>query len=236
MISANKILFRRVLFYMSIMMVLSTVISAKAYAGVVLGNTRIIYPADSSEVTLGLKNTETSQTFLVQSVIEDARGEKQQTFVVTPPLFVLKPGSENKLRIFHKTLIPMASDRESLFWINIKAIPSASRQEDGNFVLFSVTNRIKLLYRPKGLTIPDEVIWKKITFSSLGDDLVMSNPTPYYMNISSLRAGSNFSENLTLAPQETIVVGKKLPLGTRAEVVFINDFGGESDKVTVPVT
>lgn len=236
MISANKILFRRVLFYMSIMMVLSTVMSAKAYAGVVLGNTRIIYPADSSEVTLGLKNTETSQTFLVQSVIEDARGEKQQNFVVTPPLFVLKPGSENKLRIFHKTLIPMAGDRETLFWMSIKAIPSASRQEDGNFVQFAVTNRIKLLYRPKGLKVPDDSVWKKISFSRRGNDVVMHNPTRYYMNIGSVKAGDNFAESLTLAPDETKAIFKNFTTGKSAEVIFINDFGGESEKVIVPVS
>lgn len=235
MISDNKICFR-VELACFLILAFSVLMSDKTHAGVVLGNTRLIYPADQKEVTLPLKNTETSQTFLVQSVIENARGEKQENFLVTPPLFVLKPGGENKLRVFLKTLIPMAQDRETLFWMSIKAVPSASRHEEGNFVQFAVTNRIKLLYRPKGLAEPDDAVWKKITLSSRDGGLSISNPTPYYMNISSLRAGSVFSENLTLAPQESQVVGNRLPVGTKAEVVFINDFGGESEKVIVPVT
>lgn len=217
-------------------MAISLLFAFKSYAGVVLGNTRLIYPADSKEVTLSLKNTETSQTFLVQSVIESAQGEKQQNFAVTPPLFVLKPGGENKLRVFLKNSAPMSADRETLFWMSIKAVPSASREEEGNFVQFAVTNRIKLLYRPNGLKMPDESVWKKITLTKRGNDLVMTNPTAYYMNISSLKAGSTVSENLTLAPHETQVLGKQQPAGTKAEVVFINDFGGESEKVIVQVT
>jgi fimbrial chaperone protein len=234
LIPVNNILYRCVLAGMFIM-TLTVLMSVKTYAGVVLGNTRLIYPANSKEVTLSLKNTETSQTFLVQSVIETVRGEKQHNFVVTPPLFVLKPGGENKLRVFLKTLATMPADKETLFWMSIQAVPHSIRQEQGNFVQFSVTNRIKLLYRPNGLALPDESVWQKITFSSRGDDLVMYNPTPYYMNISSLRVGSVFSENLTLSPDETQVVGKKPSSGTKAEVVFINDFGGDSGKITVPV-
>lgn len=235
MISDNKICFR-VALVCYLILAFFVLMSDKTHAGVVLGNTRLIYPADTKEVTLPLKNTETSQTFLVQSVIENARGEKQESFVVTPPLFVLKPGGQNKLRVFLKNLIPMAQDRETLFWMSIKAVPSASRHEEGNFVQFAVTNRIKLLYRPKELAEPDDTVWKKITLSSRDGGLLISNPTPYYMNISSLRAGSIFSENLTLAPQESQVVGNRLPVGTKAEVVFINDFGGETEKVIVPVT
>lgn len=206
-----------------------------ARAGVVLGATRLIYPSDAKEMTLSLKNTERSQTFLVQSVIEDARSEKQPHFVVTPPLFVLKPEGENKLRIFLKNATPMSANKETLFWISVKAVPSISKQEEGNFVQFAVTNRIKLLYRPKGLASPDEAVWRKISFSRRGKELLVHNPTSYYMHIASVHAGQRLYERLTLAPDETQVLGSTSVAGNIAEVVFINDFGGESSKVTVPV-
>lgn len=208
----------------------------QAQSGVVLGNTRVIYPSEAREVTLPLKNTETSQTFLVQSVIESADGGNQQNFAVTPPLFVLKPGGENKVRVFLKSPSPLPTDRESLFWMSIKAVPSAERKAEGNFVQFAVTNRIKLLYRPQGLGTPDENSLKKITVSLRGDEVVMYNPGPFYMNISMFTTGSLKKESLTLAPNETLVLGSSKAAGTTAEVVFINDFGGESEKITVPVT
>lgn len=211
-------------------------ISAELQASVVLGNTRVIYPSEAKEVTLSLKNTDTEQTFLVQSIIESAEGEKQHNFVATPPLLILKPGGANKLRVFLKSATPMPADRETLFWMSVKAVPSSKRKEEGNFVQFSVTNRIKLLYRPREIGTPDEQTFKKITFSVIGNDLVMNNPTPFYMNIESVKSGSISKESLTLGPRESQVVGKSDSASNMADVVFINDFGGDSDKVSVPVT
>jgi len=209
--------------------------SMHAAAGVVLGNTRLIYPSESREVMLPLKNTETSQTFLVQSVIENAEGGKQNNFVVTPPLFVLKPSGENKLRVLMKTSTLLPTDRETLFWMSVKAVPSAERNLEGNFVQFAITNRIKLIYRPKEIGIPDENIWEKITVSRRGENVVMHNPTPFYMNIAFARTGNIIKESITLAPQETQVLGSWNDAGKSAEVVFISDFGSESNKVAVPI-
>ncbi|MEP8861255.1 molecular chaperone (plasmid) [Enterobacter asburiae] len=231
-----KIQCRSILSVFFIIIAISFFVSEKTYAGVVLGNTRLIFPADSKDVTLSLKNTEKSQTFLVQSSIENSQSEKQQSFAVTPPLFVLKPGGENKIRIFMKNTIPISANKETLFWLSVKAIPSSERQEEGNFLQFSVTNKIKLLYRPNGLASPDESVWGKITFTHRGGVLVMHNPTPYYMNIASLKIGTVILENMTLSPNESQVVSHNTTNSDLAEVVFINDFGGESNKIKVPVT
>ncbi len=211
-------------------------ISAEVQAGVVLGNTRVIYPSAAKEVTLALKNTEIAQAFLVKSTIENAEGEKQNNFVATPPLLILKPGGENKLRVFLKTSTPLAENRETLFWMSIMAVPSSERSEKGNFVQFAITNKIKLLYRPMVLGVPDEKTWEKINFRMQGDEVVVHNPTPYYMNIASFRTGNLNLESLTLAPGETQTIGLRSSAGRTAEVVFINDFGGESEKIMVPVT
>src|SRR5690606_21407127 len=213
------------------LMTVTMMFSMQATAGVVLGNTRLIYPSESREVMLPLKNTETSQTFLVQSVIENAEGGKQNNFVVTPTLFVFKPGAENKLSVLMKTSTLLPTDRETLVWMGVKAVPSSERREEGNFVQFAVTNRIKLLYRPNVLGTPDVQIWKKIAFSVKGDDLIMNNPTPFYMNIVRVKSGDITKENLTLAPRETQVVGKRVSAGRTVDVVFINDFGADSGTI-----
>lgn len=211
-------------------------LSMQASAGVVLGNTRLIYPSDAKEIILSLKNTEKHQNFLVQSTIEGDNDKKQQNFFITPPLFVMKPNSENKIRVFLKTVAPMPLNRETLFWMSIKAVPSSERRKEGNFVQFAVTNKIKLFYRPKALGTPDDKTWRKITFSSRGNEVVVHNPTPFYMNIASINTGSLVIESLTLSPNDTMVVAKKSEIGSVAEVVFINDFGGESKKMIIPVT
>lgn len=229
----SKLVCRRRAF--GLLMTVAMMFSMQATAGVVLGNTRLIYPSESKEVMLPLKNTEISQTFLVQSVIENAEGGKQNNFAVTPPLFVLKPGGENKLRVLMKSSPLLPTDRETLFWMSIKAVPSSERREEGNFVQFAVTNRIKLLYRPNVLGTPDVQTWKKIIFSVKGEDLIMNNPTPFYMNIVTVKSGEMAKENLTLAPNETQIVGKRMSAGRTVDVVFINDFGTESETISVPI-
>lgn len=59
-------------------------------AGVALGSTRVVYPADQKQVSLGISNNDDKSTFLIQSWVENEAGDKTNTFVITPPLFVMK--------------------------------------------------------------------------------------------------------------------------------------------------
>ncbi len=47
---------------------------------------------------------------------------KRSQFVITPPLFSMQ-GKKNTLRIINATNHQLPGDRESLFWVNVKAIP-----------------------------------------------------------------------------------------------------------------
>ncbi len=97
------------------------IISASAHAagGIALGATRIIYPADAKQTAVWIRNSHTNERFLVNSWIENSSGVKEKSFIITPPLFVSEPKSENTLRIIY-TGPPLAADRESLFWMNVK--------------------------------------------------------------------------------------------------------------------
>ncbi len=104
------------------------IISASAHAagGIALGATRIIYPADAKQTAVWIRNSHTNERFLVNSWIENSSGVKEKSFIITPPLFVSEPKSENTLRIIY-TGPPLAADRESLFWMNVKTIPSVDK-------------------------------------------------------------------------------------------------------------
>lgn len=69
--------------------------------------------------------------------------------MVTPPLFRLGAGQENNLRIL-RTGGNLPEDRESLYWMNIKSIPSTTEKQDNvNTLQIAVKTRIKLIYRPQ---------------------------------------------------------------------------------------
>lgn len=65
---------------------------------------------------------------------------------MTPPLFVSEAKSENTLRIIYAGA-PLPKDRESLFWMNVKAIPSVNKNslEGKNVLQLAILSRIKLL-------------------------------------------------------------------------------------------
>ena len=110
--------------------------SSLSYAGgVALAATRIVYPMDAKQTSITLNNTDKRLRFLVQSWIDDSQDQKSNEFIVTPPLFVSKPESENKLRIIYAGKA-LPNDRESLFWLNTKAIPEIEREEikDKNYI------------------------------------------------------------------------------------------------------
>lgn len=125
--------------------------TASAQAGVIIGGTRIIYNGDKKETSISVKNPYKS-SYLIQSW-SDA-GEKssdKSPFMVTPPLFRLDAGQENNLRII-RTGGNLPEDRESLYWMNIKSIPSTTEKQDNvNTLQIAVKTRIKLIYRPQSL-------------------------------------------------------------------------------------
>ena len=79
--------------------------------------------------------------------------------------------------------------RESLFWLNIKAIPSASKQM--NSLQIAVKTRIKLIYRPETLraSTPEEQA-NKLTWRRAGNTLQVNNPTPYVINFNEITLGN----------------------------------------------
>ncbi|MCL7707702.1 molecular chaperone, partial [Enterobacter kobei] len=72
-------------------------------------------------------------------------------FMVTPPLFRLAAHQDNTLRVV-RTGGTLPEDRESLYWLNIKSIPSAAKIEGVNRLQIAIKTRIKLMYRPASVS------------------------------------------------------------------------------------
>ena len=73
--------------------------SSAAYAGGVgLGATRMVYSSTTNQSMLQVRNTHPDATFLIQSWMENEKGQKTNDFVITPPLFVMKPASESAVK------------------------------------------------------------------------------------------------------------------------------------------
>ncbi|EPX2491959.1 molecular chaperone [Klebsiella michiganensis] len=107
-------------------------LSATSQAGVVVGGTRLIYEGGKKEASINLSNPD-KNIYLIQSWVDsEGRGKGTQAekapFIVTPPLFRLDSNQQNILRIV-RAGGNLPEDKESLFWLNIKSIPSARRKK-----------------------------------------------------------------------------------------------------------
>lgn len=204
-----------------------------SHAGVALGATRVVYPGGQKQVQLAITNNEEKSNFLIQSWIEDPEGKKDNRFVITPPLFSMQGKKENTLRIIDATNGALPQDRESLFWVNVKAIPSLDKaKQDVNHLQFAIVSRIKLFYRPANLEVAPEQAPEKINFLREKDDLTLINPTPYYLTITDLKIGSKSLKGALVPPMGKATV--KIPSDTvGAEVSYkvINDYGALTSQI-----
>ncbi len=86
---------------------------------------------------------------------------------MTPPLFAMKGKKENTLRILDATNNQLPQDRESLFWMNVKAIPSMDKSKlTENTLQLAIISRIKLYHRPAKFSVATRSGRRKIKISS----------------------------------------------------------------------
>lgn len=213
--------------FISKTLLIAVILSASfshAYAGVIIGGTRVIFDGGKKEASISINNAD-SVPYLIQSWVEMPEGNANKApFIVTPPLYRLDGGQQNIERILFSGSLPQ--DKESLFWLNIKAIPSASKQT--NSLQIAVKTRIKLIYRPTGLkaSTPEEQA-NKLTWSRSGDKLLVTNPTPYVINFNEISIGDKKLDEVSwVAPGAMAVF--TLPAGASGSHIsfkVINDYG-----------
>ncbi|KGT92816.1 hypothetical protein NG99_12775 [Erwinia typographi] len=206
-----------------------SLLSASVSAGgISLGGTRVVYPADAAQTTISVANQSDASTYLIQSWVEKADGTKTSDFIVTPPLYTSAPGNENVLRIISGGA-PHARDRETLYYFNVKAIPSVNKKAaEGSpaSLVVATVMQIKLFVRPPGLKPARQNAADNLAFTRKGEQLVIRNPTPYYLTLSGMKVGSQALTDVMVPPQGTGTIS--LPTGSGNTVTWqsINDYGG----------
>jgi P pilus assembly chaperone PapD len=204
-------------------------VAATAHAGVIINGTRLVYHGDKKESSLGLSNPDNTD-YLVQSWVDSGgKNLAKAPFLITPPLFRLNGKEENVLRVV-RTGGNLPEDRESLFWLNIKSIPSSKKIEGVNTLQIAVNTRIKLIYRPTTVKGKPESVADKLEWHREGNDLVVNNPTPFYMNFQSVTLNGQKVKNATwAAPEsETHIALPANTSGNNVAYSVITDYGSIS--------
>lgn len=212
--------------------------AVSANAGVNINGTRLIYHGEKKEASINVRSgADDKYPYLIQSFVDNKgpkgdqpEGTGKLPFTVTPPLFRLEPGAQNAVRVI-RTGGDLPTDRESVYWLDVKAIPSNDPKDDGKNVLrFSLKNRVKIYYRPVGLADPTIDDYKAVSFKMAGGNLIVTNPTPWFLTFYKLNVGSSLvnTEFTMVSPRGTHTY--KIPAGASGKVTwsYINDYGAAS--------
>jgi len=219
--------------------------AVQSQASVVIGATRVVFPSTEREVTVRVNNVGTTPS-LVQTWLDtgDAGASPDKIdvpFTLTPAMFRLDPGKGQTMRMIY-TQAPLATDKETMFWLNVLEIPPKPKAEDAggtpNQLQLAFRSRIKVFFRPQGLPgrpdeAPAQVKWQ-VVHNADGYQLKATNPTPYFVNLGSLELVTG-GKTLDVGPgyvrpndsAEFAVPGLKGSPQAGAQVQFraINDFG-----------
>ncbi|MBW7981708.1 fimbrial biogenesis chaperone [Enterobacillus tribolii] len=201
-----------------------------AQAGVVVGGTRLVYDGNKKESSLNIRNPD-KIAYLIQSWVDmpdDVSGKAP--FVITPPLFRLDSGQNNVLRVV-RAGGNLPSDKESIFWLNVKSIPSAEMKD--NTLQIAVKTRIKLIFRPNGVKGTPEEAAQQLKWQRSGNNIQVNNPTPFYLTFFSVKVnGTKLKETKMVAPFSSVSFPAPGGAGGSVAWQIINDFGGGSKEYT----
>lgn len=198
---------------------------------------RVIYPENLRHGASLTAYNKTTVPYLMQSRIYPVDAQTggpdmakintaTSPFIITPPLARLDTKGELALRI-RRSDVPLPADRESVFFISMRAIPAQlpPEQQDGTVqrMVLTLVSNIKLFYRPAGLhkrALVDTDIASQLRFHREGNSLVAENPTPYWLTFSRLSVGtfrlSKVQRRLMVPPKGT--QRYSLPEGVRGEL------------------
>lgn len=222
-----------------------------AQASIVINGTRVIYPASEREVTVRLTN-ESDTPRLVQSWVDtgnpkDMPDGAKVPFSLTPPMTRIEPNKSQVLRLMY-TGEALPQDKESVFWLNVLEIPPRPQNlgEHANYMQFAVRTRIKIFFRPKGLSgtgpviAADQLRWRIVQRQG-SSMLEASNPTPYNVSFSGVGLKGVMKPEAYTGGMVTAGGTQVFPLsgvsgaiaGAKVAFTVITDFGGFVEKEAV---
>ncbi|MDM2729710.1 fimbrial chaperone protein [Citrobacter youngae] len=203
--------------------------------GIVLERTRVIYDAGKKEAALPVTNRSESLPYLLQSWVDNEQGTARGPFIMTPPLFRLNAGNNSSLRII-KTSDDIAKDKESLFFINVRAIPATQQSDsvENNMLTLVFKTRIKLFYRPSSLVGKPYDAYKLLEYKYSNNKLDIYNPSAYYVVFAGLTLDkTDLTNNIErIAPGEHKQLAVPGLTGKTVQWAAINDYGGTSQTET----
>ncbi|MFD1802528.1 molecular chaperone [Mixta tenebrionis] len=206
----------------------------QAQASLVLDQSRIVISAQDGMGTVKINNP-TARDYLIQNWITNSKNGTQEEIFVQPPLLKIK--ARHKVAINVEAIDPALAKKaqEQLYWLNVKEIPKVDKSQNGSQLVLAMLTRVKVFYRPDGVPAEMGKEYMKLKWKRAGNNLTVTNPTPYYITFNEVWEGNNKAKPLVadmVAPGATLTI-KNYRGSSVIHYNIIDDYGDNSDTVDI---
>jgi fimbrial chaperone protein len=206
-----------------------------SHAAIVPDRTRVIYDEGVQSASIMVTNKSDKYPYLIQSWIEDENGKKiTAPLMVLPPLQRIEPNDRNILRVVMLPGSALPTDRESVFYLNIREIPP--KTDAVNALQIALHEKLKLFYRPKGVQPKreeDPTLPMTVHIDATTHTLTFDNPTPLHVTVVELLSGEQKTpvqfDSVMVPPMNQSSVPFKDAAPTALYVTHMNDYGGQTE-------
>ena len=199
--------------------------------------TRVVFNSGSIAESLSLVNSE-KEPVVVQVWTDNgdptvSPDQVHTPVVINPPVFKMKPGEIRNIRLLLVSAGSLPQDRESVYWLNIYQIPpnTETQHKGEKKIVLPLKIRMKVFVRPEKIGELQENDAQKLQFSIDHEPgnktLLIQNPTPWHLTLSSLRSGKTALPGVMVAPftSERVEIPADKTLADKVEYDVINDNG-----------
>lgn len=160
------------------------------YAGILAGQTRLLFMQGQREVSLMLANIN-DYPIVLQTWVDQGENNPDRMdlpFMVLPPLSKMSAQAIQSIRVIYNEQA-LASDRESVFWLNLYEIPMIKADKNiRDHLNLAMNTQLKIFYRPKQLQHIDvAMLAKQLHFYIRREQgkwrLICDNPTAYHASL-----------------------------------------------------
>lgn len=118
--------------------------------------------------------------------------------------------------------------------VKYKINSGIEKKSDENRLNIILKSRLKLFYRPKEIIDEFTDIYKKIEFKQLNKQLVVYNPTAFYINFNSIKIGKFKIESPGMLPPYSQKKWQIKPsTNNKIDWSFINDYGAIIETISL---
>lgn len=184
--------------------------SEQAWASVVMTGSRIVYSESSKDYSIQFNNKDEFpnivQVWTDVDNPESTPETENSPFSIFPSVFKIRSKGGQMVRLVY-TGAKVASDRESIFYLNFLQIPSISKADASNKMLVMLRSRLKIFYRPNGIEGSPQNVVNSLTFKIIkerdGVYLNAKNNSGYYATLINGKltlAGKDFTVPVNMIP------------------------------------